>query len=173
MAAAAAKPALAVKSIWERKLDLLYLVFFALHVVIILAVDVTPLYPASFKPTFLDQIRNYYINTYQDKFFTEPPGWFWGYIIMEAVYHLPLSIWAVRGIMRDSPLVPIHLLLFSMQTFMTTMTCLIEAWSWADRSREQKVALSYLYAPYALFAAGLGLDMFCRLKERVTKAKRD
>ncbi|PGG95095.1 hypothetical protein AJ79_10269 [Helicocarpus griseus UAMH5409] len=136
-------------------------------------VDITPLYPVSIKPAFLDQIRRFYIDTYQDKFFTEPTTWGRGYIIMEAAYHLPLSIWAVGAILRDEPIVPVHLLVFSMQTFITTLTCLLDVWGWTDRSVEQKTTLTYMYGPYAAFAALLGVDMFYRLKERVTKSKKE
>ena len=65
-----------------------------------LVVDFYPLYPPSIRPVFLDQIRNFYIDTYQDKFFTEPPVWFRAYMVMEAVYHLPLSVWAVGALLR-------------------------------------------------------------------------
>lgn len=34
--------------------------------------------------------------TYADRFFTHPPAWFDVYLVMEAGYHLPLSLWAVR-----------------------------------------------------------------------------
>ncbi|EEH47110.1 uncharacterized protein PADG_03208 [Paracoccidioides brasiliensis Pb18] len=161
------------KSISERKVDLFYLSFFLLHVVIILLVDITPLYPASIRPAFVDKVRSDYIEKYQDKFFSEPAAWGKAYIFMEAVYHLPLSIWAVGAILRDAPMVPVHLLVFAVQTFITTLTCLVDVWSWTDRTTEQKTTITYMYAPYAAFAALMGIDMFYRLKERVTKSKRD
>ena len=65
-----------------------------------LVVDLYPLYPPSIRPAFLDQIRDFYIDTYQDKFFIDPPGWFRAYVVMEAVYHVPLSIWAIGALMR-------------------------------------------------------------------------
>lgn len=65
-------------------------------------VDLVPLYPSSVQARFpfLHQIRQYYIDTYADRFFTSPPGWFGLYAWMEAVVHLPVSLWAIPAILR-------------------------------------------------------------------------
>ena len=42
---------------------------------------------------------------------------------------------------------PAHLLAFSVQTAVTTLTCVVEALSW-DAPREDKIALMQLYVPY-------------------------
>ncbi|PGG98029.1 hypothetical protein AJ80_09598 [Polytolypa hystricis UAMH7299] len=161
------------KSIWTRKIDLTYAVFFVVHVLVMLLVDLVPLYPESLRPAFLGQIRTFYIDTYQDKFFSNPPAWFFTYMIMEAVYHMPLSVWVVGALVRDDPLVPVHLLIWAVQSFVTTVTCLAEAWGWPDRTVEQKWNITTLYGPYILLAALMGLDMFCRLKKGLVKSKRD
>ncbi|EFE31875.1 integral membrane protein, putative [Trichophyton benhamiae CBS 112371] len=79
-------------SSWRRTADYAYAFFFILHIVIMFMVDLVPLYPEALKPAFLDDIRSFYINTYQDKFFIDPPAWFGSYIVMELVYHVPASI---------------------------------------------------------------------------------
>lgn len=48
----------------------------------------------------------------------------------------------------DNPLVPIHLLVFGVQSFVTSVACLVEVWSWTDRSTDQKTNITFLYAPY-------------------------
>lgn len=60
-----------------------------------------PLYPSSIRPQFMTDIRTFYIETYRDQFFTGPPAWFGMYAWMEALYHLPLSFWAVGALMRS------------------------------------------------------------------------
>lgn len=62
------------------------------------AVDLVSLYPRHLTPDVLLALRSFYIETYQDKLFTEPHAWGKFYIIMEAVYSLPVSIWAVFAI---------------------------------------------------------------------------
>ncbi|KAL1987278.1 hypothetical protein VTN96DRAFT_4306 [Rasamsonia emersonii] len=158
-------------STWSRKLDLLYLVFFVIHVPLVFLVDIVPLYPPSLTPTFVLRIRDFYIDTYHDKFFESPPAWFRAYNLMELVYHVPLSVWAVGALLRDDPLVPLHLLIWAVQAFLTTLTCLLDMRSWSDRSQEEKFNLSLLYCPYVAFAALLGVDMFLRLRKQLLLKK--
>lgn len=46
-------------------------------------------------------LRAWYIATYKDRFFTaEAPAWFWLFTVMEAVYHVPMSLYAVWGLWK-------------------------------------------------------------------------
>ncbi|KAK2858361.1 hypothetical protein FQN49_004806 [Arthroderma sp. PD_2] len=165
-------------SSWRRNLDYAYASFFILHIVIMFMVDLVPLYPLALRPAFLDDIRNFYINTYQDKFFIDPPAWFECFMIMELVYHVPASIVNASKLLNDDSSAPLHVLIWAIQTFVTTLTCVVEVWSWTDRTADQKMNISTLYVPYMIFAkknaAGLvGLDMFNRLQTTLAKPKRD
>ncbi|KAK0266317.1 hypothetical protein LTR48_005480 [Friedmanniomyces endolithicus] len=87
-------------SVLSRKRDIVYLLFFIIHIPVILFVDTFPLYPAQLRPQFMHDIRNFYITTYHDRFFTAPPAWFMLYVWFELLYHLPLSVWAIGAIIR-------------------------------------------------------------------------
>ncbi|KAK3686418.1 hypothetical protein LTR37_019849 [Vermiconidia calcicola] len=50
----------------------------------------------------MHSLRKFYIDTYHDQFFTSPPSWFMMYMWMEALYHIPLSVWAVGALLRNS-----------------------------------------------------------------------
>lgn len=43
---------------------------------------------------------------------------------------------------------PVHLLIYSVQTAVTTVTCIAEYLSWTHLSTADKVNLGYLYVPY-------------------------
>lgn len=90
------------KPILSRPLDAIYLIFFLTHIPVMLCVDLTPLYPSFIHTTFpfLNQIRAWYVQTYRDRFFIEPPIWFRMFIWMEAGLHIPLSVWMVGGLLR-------------------------------------------------------------------------
>jgi len=135
-----------------------------------LLVDLTPMYPLALKPQFLTTLRTWYITTYQDQFFTAPPAWFDAFMWMEACYHLPLSIWAVRALKRNDPLVPVHLLIYSVQTAMTTLTCIVDFLSW-DVETKVKADLGGLYGPYLAFSLVMGHDMFGRLKAKILSSR--
>lgn len=59
--------------------------------------------------------------------------------------------------MLDHPLVPVHLLIFGVEAFVTSLTCLVDMWTWPDRSIAEKQQLTALYGPYvALGRLALG-----------------
>ncbi|KAF7163598.1 hypothetical protein CNMCM5623_008447 [Aspergillus felis] len=154
-------------SIWSRKLDLFYLIFFIIHIPTILLVDAV-----TFLPTFLQtniglQLRDFYIATYQDKFAEAAPPWYAAFVVMELFYQTPLSIWAIPALIRDNAMVPVHLLVFGMQVFVTTLTCLVQVWSWEDRTVAQKQSITMLYGPYLALGAFMALDMVFRLRGRL------
>ncbi|KAF2673450.1 hypothetical protein BT63DRAFT_421600 [Microthyrium microscopicum] len=156
-------------SIFSRKRDLMYFIFFLTHIPIIITVDCYNLWPASLRPAFMDDIREFYITTYQDQFFISPPAWFNTYIWLEALYHLPISVWAVSALLRDDPKVPLHLLVFALETAVTTLTCISDYLSWSSFSNDQKVQLAYLYVPYLALSVFMGVDMFGRLDAVLSK----
>jgi len=48
----------------------------------------------------------------------------------------------------DDALVPLHLLIWSVETAMSTLTCTVEAMSWEGYTKEERIALAQLYVPY-------------------------
>ncbi|PYH96524.1 integral membrane protein [Aspergillus ellipticus CBS 707.79] len=158
----------AAASLWSRKCDLIYFLFFAIHVPIIFLVDAAPILPSFLQSDLSHSLRQFYITTYHDKFFEEPPApWFYSFLLMELFYHVPLSVWALRGLKHDHPLIPAHLLVFGVQACLTSAVCLVEVWSWEDRSLVQKQNISMLYGPYVALGAFMALDMFSRLRGRL------
>lgn len=95
----------------------------------------------------------------------------------------------------DHPLVPVHLLVFGIQAFITTLTSLVVVWSWTDRSVAEKQQLTMLYAPYMalgmynpkgrsdrmsklvpnhIIGGFMALDMVFRLRDKLMpKSKRE
>ncbi|CAK4033392.1 integral membrane [Lecanosticta acicola] len=152
-----------MSTLLSRKKDLIYLIFFAIHIPVMFFVDLAPLYPSSLKPTPITLLRNWYIQTYRDKFFIAPPAWFTMYIWMELIYHVPLSLWAVGALLRDDSMVPVHLLVYAVQTAITTATCIADYLSWEGYSNAEKVELGKLYVPYLALSVFMGVDMYTRL----------
>ncbi|OAL39315.1 hypothetical protein AYO20_01185 [Fonsecaea nubica] len=108
---------------------------------------------ASILPSFLvsplsHTLRAYQLERFQDQFFVSPPAWFTAYMWIEAVYHVPISLWMVWGLFNDHPLVPLHLLIFSLEVAVTTLTCIVDISSWKGYSSAQKSDLYGLYVPY-------------------------
>lgn len=90
----------APKSIFERKLDFAYLVMFSLQTLIIVGIDIVPFYPSALQHQSVLDLRQHHIDTYHDRFFTEPPAWFMLYTWLEAVYNLPFCLWVIPALIR-------------------------------------------------------------------------
>ena len=45
-------------------------------------------------------MRKYYIETYRDRFFVQPPPWFKVYVFLEGLYHLPISLWMLGALVN-------------------------------------------------------------------------
>ncbi|KAF1843429.1 uncharacterized protein K460DRAFT_368330 [Cucurbitaria berberidis CBS 394.84] len=126
------------KSIFQRRRDLVYLVFFIVHLPVMLAFDLSAFYPIQIKPLWMGSLREWYVATYGDRFFYNPPAWFPTLTFLELVYHLPLTLWAIPALLRNDPRVPLALLVFGMETSLTTLVCLAEMLSWEELSAAQR-----------------------------------
>lgn len=166
--------------------------FHDLHSDVIAVVDLYTLYPTSLRPAFMDRIHEFQITNFQDQFFIAPPAWFKAYVWMEAIYHVPLSLWAIGAILRgehqsksgwpelgaksaaDDPKLPIHLLIFAMQAGVTTLTCIADYMSWTVISSAQKAKLHQLYVPYLALGTSIGSSdkrvLRCDLNLRESRA---
>lgn len=133
-------------------------------------VDLAPLYPDQIRPQFISDLRAWYITTYSDQFFVKPPSWFTLYMWLELVYHVPVSIWAIGALLRgkndgngcyetdscsDDPKVPLHLLVFALETAVTTATCVADYLSWTGYTTAQKIEIGKLYVPYLILGKSL------------------
>lgn len=58
-------------------------------------------YPEGTAPGISLKIQDFYIETFHDKFFSdEAPAWFQAYVVLEAIYHLPISVWMLSAIVE-------------------------------------------------------------------------
>lgn len=64
-------------------------------------VDTYPFLPSFLQADFIFQLRQFYVDTYNDKFFQGTPApWFSVFNWMELLYHAPLSLWAIGALLR-------------------------------------------------------------------------
>lgn len=158
-------------SIFSRKRDLMYLIYFCISVPMMFIMDCQPLYPPHLIPTFMTKLGDFYVDTYKDQFFLpgNTPPFLKAYIWSEVFYQFPTGVWAIQALLRDSPKLPLVLLPFSCVIFITTGTCMVEYFFW-DAPLQDKLDLSTLYGPYLALSAFMGLDMFFRLGSIIDKA---
>lgn len=154
------------KSLLSRKLDLFYFIFHAVALPLIFLVDLQTIYPPSFVPAFVKEVRIFYIKRYNDQFFIDPPPFFKFFALSELFYQAPVMAWSLSGLYYNSPKVPLVLLPLSIVVFTTTLTCMVEYFYW-EMSWMQKLNLTTLYGPYLALSAMMGLDMYARLNKTI------
>jgi hypothetical protein len=131
-------------------------------------VDLQGIYPAHLVPTFMSNIIKFYMEQYNDLFFVNHPPFFTAFMWSEALYQIPVGIWAIPNLLNGlsllkhvfrelelaetflgTPKVPLVLLPFSVVIFLTTGTCIWDYMTW-DVPLQQKFDLTTLYGPYLL-----------------------
>ncbi|PSN69472.1 hypothetical protein BS50DRAFT_572606 [Corynespora cassiicola Philippines] len=158
-------------SIFQRKRDLVYLIFFLTHLPVMLAFDLTSYYPAAIKPLWMTALRDWYVATYADRFFYAPPAFFPPLTHLELLFHLPLTLWAIPALLRNSPRVPLALLVFGLETSLSTLVCLAEMWSWPELSAEQRgwAGLGGMYGGYLALGVFMSVDCWARVDKVVAE----
>lgn len=80
----------------------------------IIAIDFVPFYPPGLFPQWTTAIYDFYVNNYNDPLYVKDPPFFQLFVVMEALYAVPLSLWAIRGFIQgvslSSPPTLMHLL---------------------------------------------------------------
>ncbi|KAK1507463.1 cytochrome P450 ClCP1 [Colletotrichum tamarilloi] len=163
--------------------DSAYLVISGIQLTAMLLVDLVPFYPSALYAApssplhFLQVLRDFYISTYNDPFFTAShenlPSWFKLFTYIEIVYQLPMAAWMVYRFSRNTGTTAgfeLAVLVFCVECALTTLTCIYDVFHWdpAVYSQAQKnVFVFNLYGPWVVIPALMGLDMWLRILKRV------
>lgn len=123
-------------------------------------------------------LRDFYFTKYNDHFFSpthDLPAWFPIFTLLEAIYHLPLTLWAIPALLRNDPRIPLALLVFGLETSLTTLVCLAEMLSWDDMSSMQRglQGLGGMYGGYLAVGIFMTLDCYARLDGQIAARHRD
>ena len=88
--------------------------------------------------------NNHLLDTFEKKCLLQPN---WKKRIIRITSSIVLSV-DLTLCRADDPLIPLHLLVFAVQTGVTTLTCVADMMSWTAVTRGEKWALGALYGPY-------------------------
>ena len=122
----------------------------------------------------MTSLRHFYTTTYGDRFFSpSPPPWFPALTFLELIYHLPLTLWAIPALLRNDPRIPLALLVFGMETSISTLVCLAEMWSWEELTPMQRgvQGLGGMYGGYLALGVFMTVDCYARLDQWIAGQK--
>ncbi|KAG9233116.1 hypothetical protein BJ875DRAFT_505558 [Amylocarpus encephaloides] len=177
------------RSLWNRKMDMLYIgwmssvAFFPISVISMartsipnpdsagIVLDFVPYYPIAL-PSWATFAYDFYIREFNDPLYAKDPPFFQLFLVLECIYLVPMSIMGIRVLIKDTPLAPVHLLVYSTYIFTTTFVCLWEVICTEDWPQETINKNIPGYVSFLFIAAIMWVDMFGRLGTTlVAKAK--
>ncbi|KAF8745474.1 hypothetical protein AX14_008900 [Amanita brunnescens Koide BX004] len=174
----------------SRPVDLLYFCFFLIHVPATLLLDIQHLYPTDLVPSFVRTLLRLYIQMSNDPLVggiagyftgTNPDQfvWFKSFIVLEAIFQLPVFFLGMRGLYNDSRAIYVLILLYGASTATTTLPCvavifqtpettaLTIAKNIASVTSAQRLLLLSSYIPFMIIPLIMAVDMAYRVLDLV------
>ncbi|KAI5123502.1 hypothetical protein M0805_006662 [Coniferiporia weirii] len=168
-------PVPAHRPLSARPLDLLYFAFFLTHIPATLLLDLQALYPRALVPAPLARLPELYLHLVPDPLIAGArdggPAWVWfrTFLVLEAVFQLPVFCIGLRALWRDTNTRTLHvlLLIYAASTSTTVLPCLTTllapSASGAGLTPPQRALLLAAYVPFLLVPLIMGGDMALRL----------
>jgi hypothetical protein len=168
----------------SRPMDLIYFIFFLIHIPSTLLIDCQAVWPKHLFPKFLQDIPFWYVGMSGDPLVGRAMGilgdgsdlaWFMSFLYLEALFQLPVFVLGAIGLWRDSPGIYSLLALYGASTATTTLACIAmiidvpttSAATFAQKvisiTSEQRVLLLCSYVPFFIIPLCIGVDMASRL----------
>ncbi|KAH9951157.1 transmembrane protein 6/97 [Amylocystis lapponica] len=154
----------------SRPLDLIYFLFFMMHLPATLLVDLQALYPAWMVPNIMKIIPVFYFTLSKDPLIggamgflgkTDAYVWFKTFLTLEAFFQIPVFILGMRGLWRNSRSIYVLLLIYAASTTTTTLPCLTVVWTTPLTSAETRAAMVHSVAyPQKLMLLGCYIPFF-------------
>ncbi|KAI0832108.1 transmembrane protein 6/97 [Trametes gibbosa] len=119
----------------QRPRDLVYFLFFAIHLPATFLIDLQALYPKQWVPSFVSSLPRFYVEMSADPLIGSAMGyfgqaqfdaytWFRTFLLVEAFFQVPVFILGLRGLWKGSRSIYVLLLIYAASTTTTTLPCL-------------------------------------------------
>ncbi|KAI0333900.1 hypothetical protein GY45DRAFT_1271173 [Cubamyces sp. BRFM 1775] len=174
----------------QRPRDLVYFLFFAIHLPATFLVDLQALYPKTWVPGIIANIPKFYVEMSNDPLIgsamgyfgqsqTEAYTWFRSFLMVEAFFQVPVFIVGLRGLWKGSSSIYVLLLIYAASTTTTTLPCLAVILSTPisptplsaigiSLTAEQSLLLLSSYIPFFLVPLVMTIDMAIRVQTLVS-----
>ncbi|KAI0352093.1 hypothetical protein OH77DRAFT_814945 [Trametes cingulata] len=119
----------------QRRRDLVYFLFFAIHLPATFLIDLQALYPKEWVPSLISNLPRFYVEMSNDPLIGSAMGyfgqsqmeaytWFRSFLLVEAFFQVPVFIIGLRGLWTGSTSIYVLLLIYAASTTTTTLPCL-------------------------------------------------
>ncbi|KAI0741360.1 transmembrane protein 6/97 [Daedaleopsis nitida] len=181
----------------QRPRDLVYFLFFAIHLPATFLIDLQALYPKTWVPSVVSSLPSYYVEMSNDPLIGSAMGyfgqsqfeaftWFRSFLMVEAFFQVPVFLLGLRGLWRGSSSIYVLLLIYAASTTTTTLPCLAIILSTPvsptpltaaatetakavglSVTADQRLLLLSSYIPFFLVPLVMTLDMAFRVQKLV------
>jgi len=168
----------------SRPLDLVYFLFFLMHIPATLLIDLQAIYPTAMVPKVIAQLPVLYVQMSGDPLIGGGMGyfgteetyvWFKTFLFLEAIFQLPTFVLGARALYNNSRSIYPLLLVYAASTTTTTLPCLsvILATPLAPVvaagaiTPAQQLLLLSSYLPFFLLPLVMTVDMAIRVSALV------
>ncbi|KAM5544283.1 hypothetical protein V8D89_001943 [Ganoderma adspersum] len=171
-----------------RTRDLVYFLFFAIHLPATFLIDVQALYPKAWVPSAISSLPRFYVDMSNDPLIGSAMGyfgqgqleayaWFRSFLLLEAFFQVPVFVIGLRGLWRGTTSIYILLLIYAASTTTTTLPCLAVILSTPvsptplsaglSVTTEQRLLLLSSYIPFFLVPLVMTFDMAFRVQKLI------
>ncbi|EPQ56635.1 hypothetical protein GLOTRDRAFT_60011 [Gloeophyllum trabeum ATCC 11539] len=176
-------------SLKSRPLDLVYFLFFLMHIPATLLIDLQAIYPTTMVPKLIAQLPVFYVQMSGDPLIGGGMGyfgtketyvWFKTFLFLEAIFQLPVFVLGARALYKGNRSIYPLLLIYAASTTTTTLPCLSvilttplvqtpssEALTYVTITPAQRLLLLSSYLPFFLLPLLMTVDMAMRVSSLV------
>ncbi|KAH9852601.1 transmembrane protein 6/97 [Lenzites betulinus] len=119
----------------QRPRDLVYFLFFAIHLPATFLIDLQALYPKEWVPSVISNLAKFYVEMSADPLIGSSLGyfgqaqvdaytWFRTLLVLEAFFQVPVFVLGLRGLWKGSRSIYVLLLIYASSAATTTLPCL-------------------------------------------------
>ncbi|EJD07293.1 uncharacterized protein FOMMEDRAFT_100463 [Fomitiporia mediterranea MF3/22] len=181
----------------SRPMDIIYFIFFLIHIPATILIDLQVLYPAEFVPKAIAELPKWYLQQYADPIIAGvfdlngPPAlWVWlkSFMVLEAVFQLPVFFIGLYALWTDSFVTYPLFLIYSASATTSTLPCISTLLRTPISSTpvppvlldpsnltitpEQRINLLASYLPFFVIQLVMCVDMSLRVAGFVAMAER-
>ncbi|QRV88956.1 transmembrane protein [Ceratobasidium sp. AG-Ba] len=180
------------RGLTERPLELVYFVYFLMHVPATLLIDAQGIMPPNILPESFRKLVNFYVNLSGDPLIAGAIGlhgsatqftWFHTFVAMECLFQLPAFLIGMSMLKRESPYLPILLVMYGahvtttvvpalttvLATPRTTAEILAEKGPFQSMTQAQVLMFLSSYLPFLIMPLIMMIDGSMRLVKLVQR----
>lgn len=156
-----------MSSIWNRKLDLVYVLYFVQHIVITILIDCTIVIPEQYLFEIQSKLGRFHVESNNDLLVANARPWLKGFVWVEVLIQLPFFFYGAYQFYKGSKKVYIPTLVYAVEAAVTTFACLVELF-YIDVDQKTFISLFLMYLPIFVIPSLMVLDMSVRLGSFIT-----